>query len=68
MFGMSGPEAVSRFRAYRLPLPTDVRLFEVDLPELRAFREPVLAAAQANPRCMRRVVVADLRENWAKGR
>ncbi|MGW4768448.1 SAM-dependent methyltransferase [Nocardia sp. NPDC004278] len=53
-------------RAFRMPLPADVRVFEIDLPELFAFKEPVLAAAQAVPRCERAVLATDLREDWAK--
>ncbi|MFC9896113.1 SAM-dependent methyltransferase [Nocardia sp. NPDC127579] len=51
-------------RAYRMRLPADLRLFEIDLPELFAFKEPVLAAAR--PICDRRVVIADLRADWRK--
>ncbi|MFX0576543.1 SAM-dependent methyltransferase [Nocardia nepalensis] len=53
-------------RAFRMSLPADVRVFEIDLPELFAFKEPVLAAAQAIPRCERAVLPIDLREDWAK--
>ncbi len=51
-------------RAFRLPLPESLRVFEIDLPELFAFKEPVLAAAAARPRCARFVVPADLRDDW----
>jgi methyltransferase (TIGR00027 family) len=51
-------------RAFRLPWPPGVRLFEVDLPELFGFKEPVIAAAGIEPRCARVVVPADLREDW----
>jgi methyltransferase (TIGR00027 family) len=51
-------------RAFRLDWPDDVQLFELDLPELFAFKEPVLAQVNATPRCDRRVVPVDLRENW----
>ncbi|WP_234391102.1 SAM-dependent methyltransferase [Nocardia suismassiliense] len=50
-------------RAFRLGLPADIRFFEIDLPELFAFKEPVLAGAV--PTCDRRVVAADLRGDWA---
>lgn len=52
-------------RAFRLALPDGVRLFELDLPELFEFKEPVLAAGGATPVCERVVVPADLREDWA---
>jgi methyltransferase (TIGR00027 family) len=51
-------------RAFRLAWPDGVRLFELDLPELFAFKEPVLAAQNASPKCDRRVVPADLRADW----
>ncbi|RJQ79377.1 SAM-dependent methyltransferase [Pseudonocardiaceae bacterium YIM PH 21723] len=50
-------------RAYRMPLPTDTRFFEVDLPELFAFKEPVLEGIE--PVCFRRPVITDLREDWS---
>lgn len=51
-------------RAFRLGLPSGTVFFEVDLPELFDFKEPVLAAHGARPSCTRRVVAADLRGNW----
>ncbi|MCC3330230.1 SAM-dependent methyltransferase [Nocardia abscessus] len=48
-----------------MSLPGEVDVFEIDLPELFAFKEPVLAAANARPVCGRHVVAADLREDWA---
>ncbi|MGV9662333.1 SAM-dependent methyltransferase [Nocardia niigatensis] len=53
-------------RAYRLGLPSTLHVYEIDLPELFAFKEPVLAALAATPTCHRHVVIADLRENWRK--
>ncbi len=51
-------------RAFRLAWPDKVRLFELDLPEMLAFKEPVLAAQHAVPQCERVVLPADLREDW----
>jgi methyltransferase (TIGR00027 family) len=51
-------------RAFRLDWPTDLRLFEVDLPELFAFKETVLAQQGAAPTCSRTVVAVDLRRDW----
>jgi methyltransferase (TIGR00027 family) len=51
-------------RAFRLDWPDGVRLFELDLPELFSFKERVLGAQNASPRCDRRVVPADLRADW----
>ncbi|MFE3443227.1 SAM-dependent methyltransferase [Nocardia sp. NPDC059180] len=53
-------------RAFRLELPAGIGFFEIDLPELFAFKEPVLAAQQARPACERRVVAADLSGEWAR--
>ncbi|MVU76403.1 SAM-dependent methyltransferase [Nocardia sp. ET3-3] len=53
-------------RAYRMDLPSDVHVYEIDLPELFAFKEPVLAAAHATPTCPRHVIVADLGGDWRK--
>lgn len=52
-------------RAFRLAWPSGTRLFEVDLPEVLAFKDDVLAARGASPSCERVVVRADLREDWA---
>jgi methyltransferase (TIGR00027 family) len=51
-------------RAFRLAWPDRVRLFELDLPEVLAFKEQVLAAQHAVPRCQRTVLPADLRKDW----
>lgn len=53
-------------RAFRLGLPPDTAFFEVDLPELFDFKEPVLAAHRAHPVCTRRTVAADLRGDWGR--
>jgi methyltransferase (TIGR00027 family) len=52
-------------RAFRLDWPDGTRVFELDLPEVFAFKEPVLASAGATARCARTVVPVDLREPWA---
>lgn len=51
-------------RAFRLPWPRDLRLFEVDLPELLAFKERVLVEQGRRPTCERIPVAADLRDDW----
>lgn len=51
-------------RAFRMPLPAHARFFEIDLPELFAFKESVLAQAGARPVCERIVLPADLRGDW----
>jgi methyltransferase (TIGR00027 family) len=51
-------------RAYRLDWPPGTRLYEVDLPAVLEFKEQVLAAKGAVPRCCRTPVAADLRGPW----
>ena len=51
-------------RAFRLPWPKDTRACEVDLPDVLAFKDSVLAAQGAAPRCERTTVPADLRAGW----
>jgi methyltransferase (TIGR00027 family) len=51
-------------RAFRLHWPTGVRLFELDLPGVMAFKETVLARRGARPSCERMVIPADLRRPW----
>jgi methyltransferase (TIGR00027 family) len=51
-------------RAFRLALPTGVRLFELDLPEVLDFKERVLATQEAVPQCERTVLGVDLRQDW----
>lgn len=52
-------------RAFRRGLPAAVRLFEVDVPEMVSFKEPILRELGAEPTCGRAVIAADLREDWA---
>ncbi|WP_433687803.1 SAM-dependent methyltransferase [Micromonospora carbonacea] len=53
-------------RAYRLDLPTDLRLFEIDLPDLQAGKEALLTdLGLTNPRCRRHVVAADVTGDWS---
>jgi methyltransferase (TIGR00027 family) len=51
-------------RAFRLAWPAGTRVFELDLPGVLAFKEAVLGARGAVPRCGRVTVPADLREDW----
>ena len=51
-------------RAFRLDWPAGTDLFELDLPDLLAFKDAVLADAGARPACRRASVPVDLRENW----
>jgi Leucine carboxyl methyltransferase len=51
-------------RAFRLAWPKGTCVFEVDLPGVLAFKDTVLAARSAVPRCERTGVPADLRADW----
>lgn len=52
-------------RAFRLALPAEVIVFELDLPELFAQKQAILERERAEPRCRRVVVAADLaEEDW----
>lgn len=51
-------------RAFRLPWPSGVHLFELDLPKVLTFKDSVLAERHAVPRCERTVVPVDLRQDW----
>ncbi|MFD4356488.1 SAM-dependent methyltransferase [Nocardia sp. NPDC058519] len=47
-------------RAVRLDVPAQTRFFEIDLPNVLAFKRSVLAANRAEPRCEYIDVAADL--------
>ncbi|GHF75200.1 methyltransferase (TIGR00027 family) [Amycolatopsis bartoniae] len=49
-------------RAFRLDLPPETTLYEVDQPRVLEFKDSVL---DAQPRCERRTVAVDLRNDWA---
>ena len=50
--------------AFRLPWPQRVDLFEIDLPELFAFKDRVLADAATAENCRRHTVAVDLSGDW----
>ena len=52
-------------RAFRLDWPMGVRVFELDLPEVLAFKNTVLEHERVIPRCARVAVGVDLREDWS---
>ena len=52
-------------RAFRLAWPAGVRLYELDLPEVLAFKDRVLTERWAVARCERTAIGVDLREDWA---
>jgi len=51
-------------RAFRVRWPEGVRLWELDMPEVFAFKERVLASRGATPGCERTIVPMDLRAHW----
>jgi methyltransferase (TIGR00027 family) len=51
-------------RAYRLDWPADMTVFEVDQPQVIAFKTATLADLGAEPTADRRAVAIDLRNNW----
>ncbi len=51
-------------RAYRLDWPTDMTVFEVDQPQVIAFKTETLAELGATPTTDRRTVAIDLRNDW----
>ncbi|GAT07798.1 class I SAM-dependent methyltransferase [Mycolicibacterium novocastrense] len=53
-------------RAYRLGWPTGTTVFELDQPEVIAFKSDTLAALGAEPSADRHVVAIDLRDDWPK--
>ncbi|MCC5603180.1 SAM-dependent methyltransferase [Nostoc favosum] len=52
-------------RAFRLPWMDGVQLFEVDRQEIFQYKEPILLNLNARAKCIRKVVVTDLEQNWA---
>ena len=51
-------------RAYRLPWPADTKIFEIDQPQVIAFKTRTLADLGAEPTAERTTVAIDLREDW----
>lgn len=51
-------------RAYRLSWPSGTVVYEIDQPRVLEFKTRALAALGAAPTAERRVVAADLREDW----
>jgi methyltransferase (TIGR00027 family) len=51
-------------RAYRLPWPDGTVVYEVDQPEVIAFKTTTLAELGARPTATHRTVAIDLREDW----
>jgi methyltransferase (TIGR00027 family) len=54
-------------RPMRLECPPGTRWYELDLPEMVAFKEVLIARAEPAPRCTRRSVGGDLASDWRSG-
>ena len=53
-------------RTYRLAWPSDMTVFEIDQPEVIAFKTTALAGLGAAPKADLRTVAIDLRQDWPK--
>jgi methyltransferase (TIGR00027 family) len=53
-------------RAYRLAWPAGTTIYELDQPEVIAFKGETLAQLGAEPAADRRPIAVDLREDWPK--
>ncbi|MGZ8807769.1 MAG: class I SAM-dependent methyltransferase [Mycobacterium sp.] len=53
-------------RAYRLAWPAGTTIYELDQPEVIAFKGETLAQLGAEPAADRRPIAIDLREDWPK--
>jgi methyltransferase (TIGR00027 family) len=51
-------------RAYRLPWPTGTVVYEIDQPEVIAFKTTTLTGLGDEPTADRRTVAIDLRQDW----
>ena len=51
-------------RPFRLDWMPGATVYEIDAPMILAFKDSVLTAQGAGPRCVRRTVTADLRADW----
>ncbi len=51
-------------RAYRLPWPAGTVVYEIDQPEVIAFKTDTLAGLGASPTAERRAIAIDLRDDW----
>jgi methyltransferase (TIGR00027 family) len=52
-------------RAFRLEWPPDTTVYEIDQPQVVAYKTSTLESAGAAPTAQRRTVQVDLRDDWA---
>ena len=55
-------------RAYRLDWPTGTTVYEIDQPQVVAYKTAILESAGAAPKASRRTVPVDLRDDWPAAR
>ena len=53
-------------RAFRLPWPPDLALYELDQPEVLALKHAILADSGARAACRRHALGVDLTQSWAE--
>jgi methyltransferase (TIGR00027 family) len=53
-------------RGFRLPWPEGTRLYELDIPEVLAFKRRALTGADVKPTCPRVEIPVDLRSDWPR--
>jgi methyltransferase (TIGR00027 family) len=53
-------------RAFRLPLPPDLHVYEMDRPDVLAWKRDVLGGLGARPACHRHEVGVDLTRPWGE--
>lgn len=51
-------------RAWRLSWPEECTVFEIDQPKVLGFKDDMFAKEGVVPRCERRAVAVDLRDDW----
>ena len=51
-------------RAYRMPWPAGTVVYEIDQPQVIAFKTDTLAGLGATPTAERRAIAIDLRDDW----
>jgi methyltransferase (TIGR00027 family) len=54
-------------RAFRLAWPPDMVAYEIDQPEVVAFKSDTMVELRVRATCVRRTVAMDLRNDWATG-
>ncbi len=53
-------------RAFRLSWPEQMRLFELDQPQVLEYKEQILASSGAIPTCEHKIIKVDLTDPWTE--